>query len=250
MIRLSEETLRRAFEAFRTRWGEWAVGLNSQLAMYAAGQTAFGATGKLKDFEIVYNELRKWRLFRGGRVKPAEWVYGRLNGLDRGLRQRRLSQLNGEDWPKVWRAIEVLQDVKANKGGPSVMAISKFLHFWNPRLFIICDQQEVEQFVFGHRWLAQQLELAETGAIFQAAGVEADDKGGLSRYLRVLAFGSDFVKANGRILPEFARTVRELADGTALPGDIETYEATAAEWCLIGLAEMPPEGVELTGGRA
>ena len=72
----------------------------------------------------------------------------------------------------------------------------------------------------------------------------------LSRYLRVLAFASDFVKANGGILAEFARTVRELAGGTTVPGEIETCEATAVEWCLIGLAEMPPEGVELTGGHA
>jgi hypothetical protein len=86
--------------------------------------------------------------------------------------------------------------------------------------------------------------------LLRTVSAEADDEPRLSKYLRVLAFASDFVKANGGILPEFARTVQKLAAGLAIPTDIETYEATAAEWCLIGLAEMPPQGVEFTGGRA
>lgn len=243
MICVSEEATSRAFEAFRLRRGEWVEGLGLQLRMYRAAARAFGEAGGLDDFLVVYTGLRKWKLFRAGRVEDAAAVFAWLNSLDRNLGQRRLSELGSNDWRIVWDAICRMRNVKPNKTGPSLMAISKFLHFWNPRLFVICDQEEVEGFVLGHRWLARELD--SMGSVLGAAGANADKEPRLSRYLQLLALASELVKANPHILPEFAWTVHSLVGGAEVPADIETYEATAAEWCLVGLGEMPPGGLTM-----
>jgi hypothetical protein len=72
------------------------------------------------------------------------------------------------------------------------MAISKFLHFWNPRLFIIVDGAEMEQFVFGHRWLRDELDKTQIPH-WRNEG-ENDER--LAEYMRVLAFARGFVTAN------------------------------------------------------
>ena len=246
---ISEETARSAYEAFCTRRKDWVAPIGApaeeggQLGMYLAGARAFGGHGGLAEFTKVYNGLRKWKLFRGGQVKPTKWVFEKLACLDPGLRERRLSELDTNDWPRVCEAIWLLREVKDNATGPSVMAISKFLHFWNPRLFVICDQAEVEQFVFGHRWLKAEVDGMDV-AHYGGNGEVAQEQR-LVEYLRVLALASELVKANMHILMEFDRTVRCLVPGAAIPADIGTYEATAVEWCLVGLAEMPPAGVFL-----
>lgn len=252
MIRISEQAARRAFAECRKRRSDWfgPNGLRLQLRMYRAAARAFGEPGRLDDFLVVYNGLRKWKLFRAGRVEDAKIVYGWLSSLAAELRQYRLSTLTPEGWRSVWQAIGRMRNVKPNKTGPSLMAISKFLHFWNPRLFVICDQGEVAGFVFGHRWLASQLDGVDW--VLDAAGVDEDKEPALSQYLRVLAMGSEFVKANPHILPEFARQVHKMVaeakiSGDVVPADIGTFEATAVEWCLVGLAEMPPAGLKLSG---
>jgi len=243
MIKLSEQATRAAFEAFRSRRGEWDQGLRLQIEMYQAAERAFGEGGRLKDFQLVYDGLRKWRLFRGGQVEAAETVFGWLNNCKRHLRKRRLLMLEPRDWGAIRDAVHRMRNVKANRTGPSVMAISKFLHFWNPRLFVICDQEEVERFVFGHQWLRSQLNSVDTGNLVNEGAVDLHPR--LAEYLRVLAFASEFVKANPYILARFAETVREIARGTTVPAYIDSYEATAVEWCLIGLAETMPSGVEI-----
>ena len=247
MIQISEETARLAYETFCTRRRDWVAPINApaegggQLGMYLAAARAFGGHGGLNEFGKVYKGLRKWKLFRRGQVKPVEWVFERLAGLAAGLRERRLSGLDTDDWARVCEVIWLLREVKDTEH-PSVMAISKFLHFWNPRLFVICDQAEVEGFVFGHHWLKAQLNAVDVD--HYVGNAEVGQEAGLLRYVSVLALASEFVTANN-ILPEFGRAVRLLAPGAAIPADIDTYEATAVEWCLVGLAEMPPAGAEL-----
>jgi hypothetical protein len=213
------------------------------MQMYQAAARAFRAGGRLDDFQVVYEGLRKWKLFRAGRVEAAETVFEWLNAGERHLRQRRLSTLEPHDWEAIWDAIYRMRNVKPNMTGPSLMAISKFLHFWNPRLFVICDQEEVERFVFGHQWLRTQLNGVDAGDLVNEGAVAPHPR--LTEYLRVLAFASEFVRANQHILARFAETVRGIIGGADVPADVETYEATAVEWCLIGATEMMPSGVEV-----
>jgi hypothetical protein len=243
MMRVSEIATKRAFNAFCARRSEWVEGLGLQLRMYRAATRAFEGEGSPQDFRVIYDGLKKWLVFRHGEVQPAETILSRLMAISNNLRTRPLSQLGQADWRAIWEALLQMKHVKRVKAGASVMAVSKFLHFWNPRLFVICDQTEVEQFVFGHRWLAAQLDSRE--AVLDAAGANADKEPRLSKYLRLLALASEFVKTNPHIVSEFARTVRAFGVEGEVPADIETYEATAVEWCILGLAEMPPQGMTI-----
>ena len=244
MVRASKAAVRRALKAYCDRRPKWVRDLRDKLRTYADARRAFRGTGDLASFQKVYTDLRKWKVFRGGRVKPAKWVFQRIAEFGRRLQRRRLSELRSADWPRIWHALQRLREIKPVGGGkPSVTAISKFLHVWNPRLFVICDRQEVEQFVFGHRWLADQL--SESDSVLQTASVDAHEDSGLTNYLRMLAFSSAVAKAHPFLATEFARTVRHLLDRGSVPGDIGSYEATAVEWCFVGLAEMPPAGVKL-----
>jgi len=252
MIRVPEEVARRALVEFCRRRRKWVASIGAeaaeggQLQMYRAAARAFGETGQVDHFKDVYGGLRKWKVGRAGTLLSPDTVLGMLQGLDPSLRKKRLSLLAPTDWPMVWDALCRLKDVKQTKTGePRVMAVSKFLHFWNPRLFVICDQEEVEGFVFGHRWLKAQRDGVDVGRHVGQAAVAQEPA--LGDYLRVLALASEFVKANPHILLAFAGTVRVIAGDAEVPEDIETYEATAAEWCLVGLAEMPPDGVTLSG---
>ena len=245
MICVSKQTVRLAFNAFCKRRVGWVDTIALQLEMYEAASGAFRGNGNLAGFGTVYAGLKKWKVGRAGTLLSPETILDRYRNLSLELRTKRLSSLTPADWPLVWDALRQLKDIKqTKKGEPRVMAVSKFLHFWNPRLFVICDQQEVEGFVFGHHWLRAQL---ESMAVARHVGeTVVARESGLGQYLKLMALASEFVRSNPGILPEFARTVRTFARGAAVPPDIETYEATAVEWCLIGLAEMPPEGVSLT----
>jgi hypothetical protein len=240
MIRVDERTIQLAFEAFATRQTQWVKDLKGQVEMYRAAQGAFGGSRSLPDFNTIYNGLKKWRLFRAGKVESAEVIHGKLLVLPKRLRELPLSQLCRGDWTDLKAAFEGLKDIKKIKAGVSLMAISKLLHFWNPRLFVIDDREEIEGFVFGHQWLYKQI----NGAAKSLWGKDAEEPP-FGQYANVLAFASQFIKGNDRILSEFDEALRKWLAPTALPEGIRDYEATAVEWCLIGLAELKPDGVRI-----
>ena len=61
--------------------------------------------------------------------------------------------------------------------------------------------------------------------------------------LRLIRFGSELIQSNPHIRKAFAKSVKARAKDANIPADIETYEATAVEWCLLGLVELRPPGV-------
>lgn len=207
---------------------------DSTLQMYENSIDAFDRI-KPESFERVYKALHKWRLFRNGKEKiSVDTVFETMKGLNNELRNRCLSGLTSNDWPIIRNTVLKMKGVKPLKDGISIMAISKFLHFWNPKLFVICDGKEIEQFVFGHKWLMKQRDSMDIGQHTDKTKVDRQ----VSSYLKLLALASDFIKSNPSICGEFARSIS--SKSSKVPGDIETYEARAIEWFLIGLAESPP----------
>ena len=237
MIHVTQEVVASAFGRFADHeryGGEWFDDFQGTIDLYAAADRAFAGEDGLDDFQYVYKQVGgAWQAFRGGGPHwSLEEAYRRLKALRGDLRDRCLSQLDNDDWSDVWHAIQAVQDIKQNKSGPSLVAISKFLHFWNPRLFVIFDAEVVENFVFGHKWLGDQLKLPPVAAV-QHLGLENNMR--LATYLRVLVFTSDLIRTNPVILSEFAARYKAIG----------TYEATAVEWFLLGLVEIPPAGVEI-----
>jgi len=79
------------------------------------------------------------------------------------LRQLRLSELSKAHLPQVIQVLTEVSKVKQNKSGPSVVAVTKFLHFWNPRLFVIVDSSIVAQYVLRHRWIEKEIRIVQAG---------------------------------------------------------------------------------------
>ncbi len=241
---VERNTIDKAFGRFVIAYEKWSI--PHQLGLYQAGEKAFEGSGDETSFRKIYDALAGgWQALR---PKPkgiweADRAFREFMALSQEFRKRKLSELDEPGWQAVWDCMNHVRAIKPNKSGPSLVAISKFLHFWNPHVFVIVDGAKVQGWVFGHKWLSNQLPPLDDLPRIS----EADDQrtSRLIWYLRVLRWAAEVVRANPHICEAFAATVRDNAGGEKVPDDIETYEATAVEWFLLGLVELPPCGVKL-----
>ena len=219
----------------------WSI--EHQVGLYDAAEKAFDDPSDSSHFARIYNALRGyWKVFRGTKgCWGLQRTFDELMKLPQTLRGRRLSQLQEDEWRSVWDCIYRLREIKPNKHGPSLTAISKFLHFWNPRLFVIFDSEAMDSWAFAHKWVRAQM--PSENDVAHLHGDHLPKEKNLVRYLRVLRFASDLIKGNTHVMPFFVSTVRANAGDIEIPEDIASYEATAVEWCLLGLVELPPAGV-------
>ncbi|MCY2927435.1 MAG: hypothetical protein NT031_18765 [Planctomycetota bacterium] len=238
-----------AFEMHYKRYGSgtkaWDIQYHVdcwQLAEQAFGGNAFDKFNKL------YEELRRrWQVFRGASGPPwsADETFCRLNALPGPLRTLSLSQCSMDDASRLWRILEAVADIKKHKDGqPSTVAVSKFLDFWNNRLFVIVDHGVIWQKVFGHWWLWDEVEAvrAKVEAVLPGKRHNISDAGCDSlTYLAILLWAGEFLRTNPQIIPAFVEYVARHADSLELP--LAQYEAAAVEWFLLGLVELAPQGV-------
>src|SRR3990170_732180 len=148
---------------------------------------------------------------------------------------------------QLWHAITTAGDIKQNKDGPSLVALTKFLHFWNPRLFVIADREVVWNWVLRHRWLWAQIEhvRGEIDAVLSPAVKEHRYYSTeLSKYLAVLVWGGQVLRDNPSVCSAFASYV-ELQYKKPVDLNLQEYEGAALEWLLLGLVELPPAGLTI-----
>lgn len=127
----------------------------NRLSLYLLADRAFSpraskttAAAFLKLFTHLKNH---WQLVRPAkRVLPAEKIYKLLTQKCRtcGVAQP-LTLTNLHKYPgahlKLLASLEALKKVKQLPSGqPSIIAISKLLHFYNPKLFLIYDSEFIE----------------------------------------------------------------------------------------------------------
>lgn len=231
MIKISEATINSAFDKATELYPDWFDDKHRIYNIYTTSERAFSKDGKEEYFEPVYDELRKyWQVFRRGNTHwDSSQIYTALSDLPQSMRTSSLSELNNDQWLNVYNVINNVKDIKRNKSGYSVVAISKFLHFWNPRLFVIFDGKFMENYVFGHKYLSDELSSQQ----FNIAKHDPQ----LLKYLKVLKFAQALLVNN----PEIMQSFRVKYQNTV----IQDYEALAIEWLLLGLVDLPPEGVKL-----
>jgi hypothetical protein len=239
---------RRAFERYLELYV--ADGRSGFVEPWALGARAFGDPADADAGERLYDLLRRrWLVFRGppGAAPPAAEVvaiFTRLSGSLPALRSLRLTELERAHLPMVEAALREASRVKANKGGPSLVATTKFLHFWNPRLFVIVDAELIDGYALRHRWLRD-----DVVAVARAEGLTAAlDSPFRTRwrglpYVHLLFWAAHLHRASPSIRHEFARALGRLSGVDGLPRDAATFEAAAIEWLLLGLIELPPAGV-------
>ena len=251
-MRLEQATIRQAFrmhgEVYAAIKG-WDIPYHIECWRHA--RAAF-EQHSLDEFEHLYRELKnRWQVFRGAKGKP--WTpreaFDRLHALPWEWRTRRLSRLTDDDLPACWNIIDSVKDIKPMRNAPSVVAVSKFLHFWNPQLFVIVDDAVVWNWVFRHRWLKRPVRRVREriGPLLPDAGrSHAGPACDLLSYLAILRWSADVLRANPYITAFFVDHIRARASTPAIDLPLGTYEAAAVEWLLLGLVELPPQGVAVT----
>jgi len=251
-VRLNPTAIGRAYQAHRdvyARLRAWEI--PDHVRCWSRAWSAF-ERGSRTDFEWIYDELRRrWQVFRGpvDQHWSVDETLDRIRGLDRRFGALRLSAFSDEDLDGCWRVINAMSGIKRTKA-PSVVAISKFLHFWNPRLFVIVDDAIMWRYVLARLWLRGQIEAerARVIALLEDASCPPTESAcDLLSYLAVLVWASRVVRLNSEITPLFTEYVRASGGNEPVDFPIETYDAAAMEWLLLGLAEVPPAGVEMSG---
>lgn len=254
-IRLDPSAVRRAFDAHGVRYvalKNWTIEHHVDMWNKAARAEA---SGTLADFEAIYWPLRKfWRVFRPGQPPPPRKVFGILRKVDPAVRALRLPGLASANPPRVeeiWRALVTASAIKMKANGPSVVAVSKFLHFWNPQLFVIVDAEIMRDLVLSHAWLRRDIEAVRKELRARAPRVAKHRwfNSELGTYLAVLVWAARVMEAHPRLMPAFwAHLERDARKrGVRVPRSARRAQAAAVEWLLLGLVELPPRGVTVTG---
>lgn len=255
MMQLSEATINKAFERHATRYGAermWSTPYHVEC--WARGYRAF-VDGSVPDFKWLYRELNsRWQVFRSRNWSPpsAMRALKLMKGLPSKLQRCRLTEIaapSPADCAELWTAVLRAAALKTNQDGPSLVALSKFLHFWNPRLFVIADREVIWNWVFGHNWLWAQVESVKAELEpMKPPLVHGINTGGLSNYVALLVWAGRVLRSNPTVVQHFADYVSRQCE---VPEQLRLgeFEAAAIEWLLLGLVELPPKGVALEDGR-
>ena len=127
-----------------------------------------------------------------------------------------------------------------NKNAQSLVAISIFLHFFNPKLFIIVDRQEMWEFVFSHEWIWSRVEDIYK-SLSNEIKINKNQGSNFKYYLAILIWASEIINSNQKIVEYFSSYVREKAKNkNHFPPDLDQYEAAAIEWFLLGVVQIRP----------
>jgi hypothetical protein len=252
-MRLSQQLVEHAFRMHASVYNEqrlWRIPYH--LECWGRAKSAFD-DHSFPDFEWLYGQLkRRWQAFRNARSTPwsARRTFDHLAGLGQRWRRSALRDMTDADVPGCWRILKSMTGLKPLTYGPSVVAISKFLHFWNPRLFVIVDDAVVWRWVFGHRWLRRLMSGTRRRIATLIDGTSetmSDGACDLLSYLAIVRWSAEVVESNAAIMECFARHVARHAEGTPIDVPLDSYDAAAMEWLLLGLVEIPPAGVGEAG---
>jgi hypothetical protein len=164
------------------------------------------------------------------RPPSAERVWELLSRINSKCQTLKLSELTHVHSRKVKSALAVGGKLKATAEGPSLMAASKFLHFWNPHLFVIVDREVMSDYVLQHSWIKNSI------ATLCGRSFEPD----FDHYLDFLSWCAALTREFPFILDAFKTYLRRRARNRHHRAIAQDCEAAAIEWFLLGVVELPP----------
>lgn len=206
VIHCDDSMIRVAFDWHFKRYGQgkraWDVPYH--ISMWQRARTAFDL-GSPSDFKYVYEELRRrWQVFRGRHGHwSTEQTFTTLRSCSPEMRSRRLADLRTSDIPTLWHVLQAMRDVKQTSHGPSTVAVSKFLHFWNPRLFVIVDDGMIWKWALAHHWVWEPIRRTRQATdmlLFGQPQKRRDETCDLGTYLAVLIWAGSFVRAHPQLV--------------------------------------------------
>ena len=143
------------FISKKYKWNiKYKIGLyNTNIKIYDTNEVF---TDRKKYFDIIYEELdNKWSVFRNSRMennKRKIWdsnkMFSVINEINIPLSindGKDLTNIDKDDIVNINNIIIKFKDIKINPSGSrSIVAISKFLHFYNPHLFLVLDKDVIK----------------------------------------------------------------------------------------------------------
>lgn len=236
-----------ALAYFHTEYPDWKVA--ERFHMWDWGQLAFAQDDGFAHFKPLYDRLRgPWHAFRSSKPGPrlsCDETFELLKVMSQThprLHTLGLTDLSSEDVPELRALWQQTGRIKTNQNGPSLVAMTKFLHFWNPRLFVIVDVQEMQrkglnpqQVRLPLRRLKAEIETRYGRASRASDPTTESDQS----YSAILLWSSQLVRDNPSILTHFANYIGMHSNGRRLPdeGRYEDCAGAAAEMFLLGWAQ-------------
>jgi len=246
----SKENAQEALRCYATVAAKRNWQITHKLDLYNRAKIAFEIPGqeplKKKAFRLIYDDLRSyWKIFRNtaGTPLPSDQVFDLLVHECAPVSRESGTTLVNIETPVYHRTIltciKKLDCIKPVKSGFSHMAVAKFTHFFNPRLFPIYDND-----VVWRRLLC---------------GVFSEDYRQFCRIHNMRAsengpeFNVNYIRLAGECLREnskevmgifgkwFRKETENYTDPTDVRNDMETYFATAFELVAIGAAALEGE---------
>ena len=240
----SGNSIERALEGYRDFAKEHSWPVEDKVRLYRLCGEAFAPnlTGEqqMQLLETAYNELhRKWQIFRPavpGSYWSAAEVHQALSILpvecSRGGTLTLPGIISTRDTDTLLKCIKIMKGVKnLPTHRTPIMAISKFLHCYNPRLFPIFDGAVIQQTVlrvFKDEWRS----FPEPALEWEVPTEQRD-------YLKYMFWAASLLQGHERVLSgTFSQWLKEQLGregaNEALPSDCQEWYATAFEFIAIG----------------
>jgi hypothetical protein len=225
--------------------------ISEKLALYRHAVAAFGGTAdertRRASHEEVYWSLRSWwKVGRKGTLWDAATVFdvltGQCQGCSRGSGLDLTRLEDDQDQQTVLACLERVRSLKRLRSGNyPVMAVSKNLHFFNQRLWVIYDSEVVVGQVY-------RVFKRDWNAGYRGIAADSGDAG-INFYLAYLLWASRMIRtAYPGFMDDFADWFIEtvaggVADAEDFQDELRLSFATAFEFVVIGAAHLEGAGV-------
>ena len=189
---------------------------------------------------------RDWQVFRGRVIDlrlEADGVFEDLHQLDIPFRGRTLSDFAAGDIAPTLATLFCLCDLRRTGRAPTLMSATRFLHYWNPRMFVQMDKARMQEWVIRHEWISESVEEIEQWVQEQ---IPAEDQamqsfqGWFPLYLAMQLWCAETLRGNPEIKQNFARLLDEELPASQRRQTVGQYESLAIEWFLLGVTHLPP----------
>jgi len=214
----------------------WSI-RESKYNLYQVAKQTFGVgvgeNVRRQHFGTIYDNLRGWwRIGRNGSLLSPSEVFDLLM-TDECEACSRSSSISVATLPNtssqtaIVNCLRRVRGLKKLKSEYPVMAVSKFLHFFNPNLFVIWDREVIlgkVYRVFRDDW----------DAAYKDIKVETDDKM-MRFYPAYLLWAARAIAEGGcQLIEDFATWFAKTAEAPDCRQEMTSYYATAFEFIVIG----------------
>jgi hypothetical protein len=227
----------------------WSIA-ESKLDVYRRAIIAFAADAdeptKKSSHATVFGHLRRWYgVGRNGMLWDSATVLSVLtNECQPCSRSNGVTLRSLESTPNQQAVVECLDRMRDLKRLRTrtfpIMAVAKTLHFFNPRLFAIYDNDIVLKKVY-------RVFKSDWDSCYDKIGADVTDEG-IEFYLAYLLWGGSMIRsAHPTLMEDFAdwfiQSVSEERNAEDFRDELRSYYATAFEFIIIGAAYLEAAAV-------